>query len=136
MTSNNPSLDNFIDNDWQILGELTLPIDLDPLGIIDAWLTETLQPLRLQEGFTGKIIHSAQQAVESTGLANARGDFEHFHLLIYSQPVHPEHTNSWGFFRIEKIEKDKADKIPPDHAIEFYLYPEGHKRIIPPGYEE
>jgi len=89
-------------------------------------LIETLAPLGLEADFVNKILKSAQEAVLRAMRMNAETlEFEYLHVLIFS-PVNPgadDHT--WGFFRIEKLEKTAGPKTPRNHAVEFYLYAEG-----------
>ncbi len=127
MVTNTSDLDNFIENDWQFLGKLNLPIDMYTDGMIGEWLSETLKPLKLQVDFIDKVSSSTRQAVHRALLDDKRGAFDHFHLLIYSQKHRSDHSNTWGFFRIEKNEQSPTEKVHAGHAIEIYLYPEGHR---------
>jgi hypothetical protein len=132
MDESNFSLDNFVNSDWQVLGMLTISTRTESVGLIQAWLAETLQPLQLQGDFLDKITTSAQQAVEGASRGEKRAAFEHFHLFVFSQGHSLDHKSTWGFFRIEKIEQSHHPATHPDHAIEIYLYPEGHKRVTHP----
>jgi hypothetical protein len=46
-------------------------------------------------------------------------EFGHLHLLLYAPKQPASRGQAWGFFQIEKM------GISTEHAIEFYLYPEG-----------
>jgi len=46
---------------------------------------------------------------------------EHIHVIIHIPEDHKLNNQNWGFFRIEKIGKNKARS---DHTIELYLYQE------------
>jgi len=52
-------------------------------------------------------------------------EFEHIHLLIFLPEERMENLHSWGFFHIEKLENLVDKNSPPDHTVEFYLYPDG-----------
>ena len=112
--------------DWQILGELELPIGIECNDTISTWLKENLSPLKLQLDFLNRILKSAQAAAasasQSTGTALESG---HIHLVFYAPPIHEFAEKPWGFFRIEKFARVGVDKTPLDHSIEFYLYIEG-----------
>jgi hypothetical protein len=111
--------------DWQLLGKLTLteqsPID----GLIQTWLVETLSPLNLNTNLMEKIIASAQLAAEFTLQSPSAKRFKHIHLVVFTSALLPSNGQTWGFFRIEKIDRLVEENHFPDHAIEFYLYLEG-----------
>ena len=112
--------------DWQFLGELELTIGEEADGVISAWLTETLNPLNLHTDFLNKVLKSAQEAAERAMQSeNRQLDFQHIHLLIFFPGTCASKEQTWGFFRIEKIEGAQQHKSPSDHAIEFYLYLDG-----------
>ena len=50
---------------------------------------------------------------------------QHVHLLAYTSRSHHPKGQTWGFFRLEKLENPAAGQIEPEHSIEFYIYPEG-----------
>ena len=117
-SSNNPPA-----TDWQILGELELPISSESDGAINRWLTETLLPMHLPTDFLNKVLKSAQDTVARMMLNEMK--FEHIHLLIFVPVDRTSRGQTWGFFRIEKIESQMEVRNHPHHAIEFYLYLEG-----------
>jgi len=107
---------------WQVLGELELIFGSHAEGEIRAWLTMLLLPLLLPESFLNKVLRSAHEyslrALRGhTNVANG-----HVHLVIFVQPDRPMHGDTWGFFRIEKIENDEQNPLHSDHTVEFYLY--------------
>lgn len=114
------------DTDWHILGKLQLPIGANADDGINAWLTETLKLLDLRVDFLNKILRSAQDALARIMQVESAKEFKHIHLLVFSPANHTSIGNTWGFFRIEKIESAEQNKNPPDHSIEFYLYIEGN----------
>jgi hypothetical protein len=118
----NSSLNNAPATDWQILGELELPISAESDGAINAWLTQTLFPMRLHADFLNKVLKSAQHAVARMMLNEIK--FGHIHLLIFAPVDRTSRGQTWGFFRIEKIENPVETKNHPHHTIEFYLYVE------------
>jgi len=123
MKHNKPPLNKSSDTNWQILGELELPIGSNLDNTIKARLMEILNPLNLHAGFLNKILKSAQDAA---GRVMQNGmEFEHIHILIFVPLDYASKGHTWGFFRIEKIESATTDNRHPDHVIEFYLYFEG-----------
>ena len=92
---------------------------------IHAWLTEVLDPLNLYTDFLDKILQSAQDAATRVWQAEPRMESEHIHLFIFVPHDYFSKGQTWGFFRIEKIENATGDKTAHDHAIEFYLYVDG-----------
>jgi hypothetical protein len=108
---------------WQILGELTLPAGSNAGESIHAWLTEILNPLHLPMGMMEKILRSAQETAGR--IAQPEAKLEHIHFLVFAPVHHTSKGQTWGFFRIEKIEQANPFTDAPDHAIEFYLYLEG-----------
>lgn len=119
------SMQNKDTTDWQILGQLELPVASQSDDAIRIWLKETLNPLNLHADFLNKILKSAQDSAARTMQIESGMGFEHIHLLVFVPSDRTSKGLTWGFFRIEKIENTKADESPPDHAIEFYLYVEG-----------
>jgi len=120
---NKPSSNNFPGADWQILGELELPVGSSNADdAIKARLMEILNPLNLHADFLNKILKSAQDAAARV-MQNGM-ELEHIHLLVFAPKDRSSKRQTWGFFRIEKIE-GAADVDSPNHAIEFYLYVEG-----------
>ena len=112
--------------DWQVLGELELPIGSECAGVIDIWMREKLRPVKLQTDITNRIVKSAQDAVgHFTESKGAGAEIGHIHILIFAPISHKLDEKTWGFFRIEKLESVREAKNPPDHYIEFHLYFEG-----------
>lgn len=111
---------------WQILEELELPLDSDGAGVINTWLKEILNPLRLHTDLINRILKSAQDAV-ARARASIGSEIEngHIHLLVLVPRDHKTDAKTWGFFRIEKLASIGRDRNPLDHSIEFYLYIEG-----------
>ena len=121
-----PFLDNYPFSGWQSLGELKLPKDSDIETAIQAWLLETLEPLHLNTDFLNRfslsVKDTARNLMESSLAAQESG---HIHLRLFTRRKGTTGTYSWGFFRIEKLEDVTEMEGIPNHAIEFYLYPEG-----------
>ena len=109
---------------WQMLGELVLPVGTDPNELIFAWLTELLAPLGLHENFVNRVLKSAQNYVGRALSPNAGVPFGHIHLAIFGPNEQTSKGQTWGFFRIEKIDSAEPSVVHPDHAVEFYLYQE------------
>ena len=109
--------------DWQVLGELELPIGSECAGLIDTWLKEKLGSLKLQMDFMNRILQSAQDAVgRFTESKDAGAEIGHIHVLVFVPLSNKLDEKTWGFFRIEKLESVMEAKNPPDHYIEFHLY--------------
>jgi hypothetical protein len=109
---------------WQLLGEQVLPVGTDLQDTISDWLVLVLRPHQLNEAFLTKLIESAKEAVLRAALADTVEQTGHLHVLVYIRNG-PSAVQTWGFFRIEKIEEPKDGQGVPGHAIDFYLYPEG-----------
>lgn len=125
MQHNKPSSNISKDTDWQVLGDLQLPVGSPVGAAIATWLTEILAPVELQEDFVRKILKSAQDAARILQSGMVKQEIDHIHLLAFAPRERSSKSRTWGFFRIEKIERATADKKFPDHAIEFYLYLDG-----------
>jgi hypothetical protein len=110
---------------WQILGELELTVNPDTDHTVGKWLAMILSPIDLPADFLNKVLKSAQEAAARAMQSETVMKFDHTHLLVLAPQDHVSKGQTWGFFRIEKIEGAKADESPPDHAIEFYLYLDG-----------
>ena len=123
------TIDSFHDHspgpNWQILGELELPIGVSMDDAIHAWLMELLSPLNLYEDILNKIRMSAQNVTTRIPQVETRMKFEHIHLTVYVPANLTSKGQSWGFFRVERIINATTDVTVPDHAIDFYLYLEG-----------
>jgi hypothetical protein len=72
-----------------------------------------------------KVLKSAHDAAVRAMQVENMMKFEHIHFIIFVPQERASKGQTWGFFRVEKIESVGQDKKPPDHAIEFYLYLEG-----------
>lgn len=110
---------------WQGLGELELPVGASVEETLKAWLTELLHPLNLQSELLDKIILSAQDAATRAAQTGILRKFEHVHLTIFVPLQRDVKEQTWGFFRLEKVEDAKDEEAGGDHAVEFYLYGEG-----------
>lgn len=108
---------------WQVLGELELPIGSQFAGVIDKWMREKLSPLKLQAGITNRIVKSAQDAAARFAESKGAGaEIGQLHIRVLAPLSHKLDEKTWGFFRIEKLESVREAKNPPDHYIEFHLY--------------
>lgn len=124
--NNNASLPNDLSkNDWQILGKLQLLVDAYDGTKVSAWLAETLSPLALEKRLITKVLISAQDGVARAMTSEPVLESKHLHLVVYAPQERGSNGQSWGFFRIEKLEGAETDEKKLDHTIEFYLYPEG-----------
>ena len=125
MKQTDPSFNEYPLKGWQLLGKLKLSKELDIEAAIYSWLLEILRSLNLHENFFNKLVLSIQNAaMKLLEPSLATQGFEHIHLLVFVRGKDRNAPYSWGFFRIEKIEVSTTENSPPDHAVEFYLYPE------------
>jgi hypothetical protein len=116
----------FPDTDWRRLGEHKVRAGSDALGSITAWLTQTLRPLNLPTDLTGKILRSAHEAAaRALHLNESSAGYGHIHLVALAPSHHTDKGQTWGFFRMEKLEASPAGESPPGHSIELYLYIDG-----------
>jgi hypothetical protein len=110
---------------WQLFGEIELPIGPLTDEAIQTWMVETLRPLNLNARFLEKILASAQQAAKRD-FASADGKASGcIHLLIFTPRKSPTNGQTWGFFRMEKTPDPPAEHDALHHTIAFYLYLEG-----------
>ena len=124
MNNSNPS-HNIPHTDWQMLGELDLPVGYSTEDSLHAWLSEILNPLALHAHFLNQILQSAQDAAGRAMRSERAAEFQHLHFLVHA-PRHPaSNGQTWGFFQVEKMGTSTENRYPFDHLIELYLYLEG-----------
>ena len=111
-------------SNWQMLGELVLPIGSDANDLLSVKLTELLAPLELHEKFLNRVLKSAQNYAGRALTPDAGIPFGEIHLYIFGSNERMSKGQTWGFFRIEKIDSDEQNLAYPDHTVEFYLYRE------------
>ncbi len=111
--------------DWRALGQFKLSIEPDADSVINAWLKETLAPLNLPKDFLGKVLKSARELVTRVVETATITEPGHLHFSVFASTDRISHGQAWGFFRIEKLEDATEGEGISNHAIEFYLYPEG-----------
>ena len=109
---------------WRMLGELILSVGSNPDELISLWLKEQLTPLGLHENFLTRVLQSAQKYAGRALRADAEAQFNHIHLSLFGPNEWNSKGQSWGFFRIEKIDHAGQNRPHPDHTVEFYLYRE------------
>jgi hypothetical protein len=110
---------------WRALGEIKLPVEANINFEIQRWLTLILGPLNLPVEFLNKLLKSAQSATGRAIQAETLLKYVHIHLLVFVLGDHAQKGQTWGFFRMERIEPTVTENASLDHAIEFYLYLEG-----------
>jgi hypothetical protein len=121
-----PSPPKFSGTDWQTLGELKVLAGSDVEAAIQTWLAQTLAPLELQTDFASKISRSAHEAAARALDAKENGiGHGHIHLAAFAPPNPRGRGQTWGFFRLEKLEGSATGQSLPGHSIEFYLYIDG-----------
>ena len=110
------------DTDWQMLWELELPLGADARLMFNSSLSEALAPLHVPAGLSDKILQSAEEATTRAMHAEEMRRHQPTRLLIYIPAGSPLHPQTWGFFRLEKIETGGVNSCI--HSIAFYLYRE------------
>jgi hypothetical protein len=111
--------------DWQLLAELEMTSGMDAGSVIGAWLPDILMPLCLHVDLLKKLLASAENAAARATHREMVMKYQHTHLLIYIPANRPLNIQTWGFFRIEKVEPAVGTNTSRAHTIEFYLYLEG-----------
>ena len=110
--------------DWQILGELELPVALRLDDAIRDWLAEILFPLNLPTRFFKRFLKSVQVSAMHAMAANSSIPLGHIQISILVLQKRYSAGKSWGFFQIERIDT-KVDDVDSQHyAIQYYLYVE------------
>ena len=112
-------------SDWQLLGDLELPVGTNLDEAIQTWLTKLFDPLALHGDFLNRILKSAQDAAARVFQSESAEKYDHIHLVIYGPRDQGSKQGTWGFFRVEKVEKTAEETSTAAHSIEFYLYREG-----------
>ena len=112
-------------SDWHVFGEFELLTGVDTRSGVKAWLLETLAPLDLHVAFLNKVLKSANESAMHVLYSETLIENQPIRFLIYIPLYHPVNTQTWGFFRIEKVEIAAKNEISPVHTVEFYLYLEG-----------
>lgn len=110
---------------WRLFGELELPAASGANATIQVWLVDMLASLHLRADFVERLLNSALEAAVRILQSNTGSSIGHIHLSIFAPNEIASPGSTWGFFRIEKIDSTDLGKDHPDHAVEFYLYPEG-----------
>lgn len=121
----NLSSHKFSETDWQTLGDLEIRSDSDIEGLISVWLDKILRPLGLHADLLDRILRSACEATtRALQLKDSGMSFRHVHLFAFSSYNGETKRQTWGFFRLEKLDA-AAEADSPQHSIELYLYLEG-----------
>jgi hypothetical protein len=123
--NNSNASHNIPHTDWQMLGELELPVSSSNEDVIYGWLSDVLNPLALQNHFLSQILQSAQDAARRAMRSEQAPQFRHLHFLVHAPRYPASNGQTWGFFQIEKLGDSTEGGNSHDHTIEFYLYLEG-----------
>lgn len=115
-----PLHNQFSGLDWQVMGEVDLPVSSGASLAIHFRLTEILNPLDLPPDFLKKVIRSAQDAILRATQAETVKQLEHIRLVIFAPREYLSKSGCWGFFRIEKM-----DTKAQEYIFEYYLYLDG-----------
>ena len=124
---NSQSKINPHNSNWDLLGELELPLCTGQNQTIHEWLKLLLQPLQLREYIIRRVETSFQEATTRTLETQIWRRTRHIHLRIYVPVARMSKGINRGIFRIEKIEARSIDKSIPGHATEIYLFLELHR---------
>jgi hypothetical protein len=124
MESSSTHVSNGAGAGWQLLGDFELPIGTHADGI-RSWLAELLTPLDLNHDFVAQLLSSAQDASLRASHSNHETSFKHIHISVFTPNERDSQRNTWGFFRIEKLDSVEENKDHPEYVVEFYLYLEG-----------
>jgi hypothetical protein len=112
--------------DWQTLGELKVRAGSHIEGSIATWLTQTLRPLDLPTDLASKILRSAHEtAARALDVRDDSLGYGQVYLVAFAPSNHRDGRQTWGFFRLEKLEASPTGGSLPDHSIELYLYLDG-----------
>jgi hypothetical protein len=113
-------------SNWELLGELELPQNGNRNEAIHEWLSQTLEPFKLNEDLIRRVETSLQEAAKRV-LATHTGDkMQHIHLRILVPLERTSKGKTWGFFRVEKNKEGYTEGQRPDHVAELFLYLEAH----------
>jgi hypothetical protein len=107
---------------WHLVGETKLSVQAGVNSLMQAWLTESLLPLCLNETLLDKILASATLAAERSIQAVTEVQRDHIHLRVYTSAAGPAAGKTWGFFQTEKVSRQPGGDQPADHAVVIYLY--------------
>ena len=113
-------------SNWELLGELELPLRAGQNEAIHDWLERMLEPLKLYEDICRRVEMSLQEAAARILDSHSEGKTHHVHLKIYLPVERTSKGKNWSFFRVEKMEEHSHDEQIPDHAVELYIYLETH----------
>ena len=123
--NNSNTSHNIPHTDWQMLGELKLPVGSSSEDAIYDWLLNVLNPLALQAHFLSQILQSARDAAGRAMRSEQAPELRHLHFLVHAPKYQASDGQTWGFFQIEKLGESTESGNSHDHTIEFYLYREG-----------
>ncbi len=122
MISDDSVAGNSSQNGWQRICDIPVSTGDDNMSLIRMELEAKLEPLHLPLELMDRLMHSTQEIMQHAALPEAGSPS--VHMFIYVTQDHRSKAGPWGFFRIERINRTD-DNLPRDHAVEFYLYPEG-----------
>ena len=125
MKTNNASSGRLSTPGWQILGELELPAGAVESDRIYTWLAALLEPLHLHPDVLNRLLKSARAAAARFLQSPDEARSEHIHFRVFIPLGRSSGGQSWGFYRLGKIEGMISGEENYNHAIELYLYSEG-----------
>lgn len=84
-----------------------------------------LDPFRLPEEYVSKILKSIEDAANRVLSPDAvERHFEHLAIVILTPAGQQSDRQTWGFFRLERMESKEKSADSKSYHIEYYLYPE------------
>ena len=120
--NNSNTSHNIPHTDWQVLGELELPVGSSSEDAIYDWLMNVLNPLALQAHFLNQILQSARDAAGRAMRSERAAEFRHVHFSVHAPRQPASNGKTWGFFQIEKMRNNPDGENLYDQAIQYYLY--------------
>lgn len=130
MKYNDPTFSNLRGTEWQVLGELKLPVGSSVNAAIYVWLMKSLHPLNLHADFLSKILKSIEEAAErAMKRAGVEAKFDSLNIFIFAPGDHPK-GQAWGFFRVERMDTVSKTEDPNKYVIEYYLFQDGKSEKI------
>ena len=84
-----------------------------------------LEPFRLPEEYVSKILKSIEDTASRVlSRDTVEGQFDHLNIVILTPAGQPPDRQTWGFFRLERMESKEKSADSKSYHIEYYLYPE------------
>lgn len=111
------------ENDWLLIGQLSLPVASVSGESLDGWITRTLGPLVLPPELYSKLMASVEEALSRLNTSSSSACVSSIKFYV-SLELNSEQTSnaSWGFFKLERLENTFGEPAPVGYVLEYYLY--------------